>query len=392
MDIFVEKNIELVDAALRDKGFGGISSSTYNVFRGLNVMGGIPALPHNSDNQGLVFFTKPDMNLSYDNVINHRKLAFLADSNTQSMGCLIKCMLSPTGTAYTEVQDNVRSSIVDDRCAFLPISNILLQLSNPPDIAADTFTTSEGWVREQMAWVDSRPGVFNVYDLTATFTNMEGDPVSSIFDVWIEYSQRVAEGTMLPYPLNIVENRIDYQTRIYRLILDRSRTFVQKIWSNVASFPYTNPVGAIMGYNTSTHISIEANEIQIMFKCMGSLYNDPFLVKDFNDLVMRFNENMREDNRGNMIKVDGTTGSGINKKAIMGNRLYPFITNTMELEWYANREEYNIIMEGINTIESRTTFSNANIVRETILNPWADSIKVRNNTTSTDVPARTLTV
>ncbi len=363
MDNILRTNIELLEISNRNNSYSNGDTSTYNIFHGINALGGIPALPHNSDNQGLVFFTKPHLNLSYDNVISIRKLAFLADNNINSMGCLIKCMLNPLG--YSEASDRVRSSILDDKCAFIPISNLLLSLSNPPDYTADTYTTTEGYNKEQVAWIDSRPGIWNVYDLQANFANMEGDPITTIFDVWIEYAQRVAEGSMLPFPINIVENRIDYQTRIYRLILDRTRTYVQKIWACCAAFPYTNPIGAVMGYNSSTHITTEANQIQITFKCIGSMFNEPILIKEFNELVGIFNPSMKDSNRVKMVKVNGVTDSGLNKKALLKYKMYPFIAPSMELEWYAFKDEYDLIMQSITSADKAIYPTTAEII-----NPW----------------------
>ena len=271
---------DLLDVSSRSPGFGGAGTATFSLLHGLNALGGIPAIPANADNQGFTFFTKPCLNLSYNNVIGTRKLAFLTDQNRESMGMAIKCMLSPLG--FDEIGDKGRSVIIDDKCAFLPVSNLLMSLSAPPDIVADVFTSNEGYNKEQVSWVDSKPNYYGAYDLTATFANMEGDPITTIFSTWLEYSMRVLEGSMLPFPINIVENRVDYQTRIYRLVMDRSKTFVQRIYACGAAFPTSVPTGAVLGYTHGVHITPEADQIQINFRCMGAMYDDPILITEFN--------------------------------------------------------------------------------------------------------------
>jgi len=380
------RNLDLDDLASRGPGFGGIGVSTYSVFRGLNALGGIPAIPHNSDNQGLVFFTKPHLNLSYYNVIGIRKMSFLANSNPRSMGALIRCMLNPIGfdkgsitwkdDVPNVVGDNNRSEIIDDKCAFIPISNLLISLSQPPDFVADTYTSNEGYNKEQISMIDGKPGIYNAYDLTATFANMEGDPINAMFSTWLEYGTRVTEGSMLPFPINVIENRKDYETRIWRLVLDRSRTFVQKIFSTIA-FPTSAPLGAPHGYTLGTHMSQESDQIQINLRCQGATYDDPILIIEFNRTVATFNPDMVPNSNGvitKLIKVSGITSLGIPRKSLMNFRMYPRISPTMELEWYAYIDEYNEIMSIVgNAANENKNNTNSNPTGAATLSPWSGS-------------------
>ena len=371
----------LVDFASRQLGLGGKGNNTYSVFSGINALGGIPALPQNVDNQGMVFFTKPCLNLSQDNVSGVRKLAYLLDNGAYSMANVIRCMLNPPialinrlGNAGLQNNDTTRSQIIDDQCAFLPISNLLLTLSAPPDLAADTYTTDEGVLHEQVGNIDGGAGILHAYDLTATFANMEGDPITTIFSSWIEYAQRVQRGEMMPWPINILARRIDYNTRIYRLILDRSRTYVQNIYACGAAFPYTVPLGAKHGYTHGQHLSPESDQIQINFKCFGAMYDDPILISEFNKVVGIFNSDMDTTHQktmsSNMVKVKGVSQSGVNLLALLNYKLYPRINpDTMELEWYATSKNYNLVLELLKEVE----YPNTTIVSPdlAISQPWA---------------------
>ena len=373
----------LIDISARSPGFGGVAATTYSVFHGLNVLGGIPALPANVDHQGFTFFTKPCLNLSYDNVIGQRKMAYLADKRKESMGNLIRCMLSPPG--YDKDGDAYRSSIIDDKLAFLPVSNLLLTLSAPPDIVADTYTSNEGFNKEQVTFVDSKPNIYNAYDLTATFANMEGDPISTIFSTWLEYEMRVLEGSMLPYTIHIVENRIDYNTRIYRFTMDRSKRFINRIYACGAAFPTSVPTGAVMGYTQGQHFSSENDQIQITFRCMGAMYDDPILIREFNDTVVTFNPDMHDSRRGGMKKISGVTPDGLQMLSLFNYRMYPRIAPTMELEWYATASDYTAIMglvnnalipQSVNTMTELTPQADqkAAPVISPVISPWTNSI------------------
>jgi len=381
----------LIDISSRSQPFGGSNISTYSVFRGLNALGGIPALLPNTDNQGYVFFTKPCLNLSYDNVIPFRKLVYLADTRPTSMGNAIRCMLSPS---LMEGNENNRSLIVDDKCAFLPISNLLRKLSAPPDIVADVYTSSEGYNKEQISFIDSKTGIYNAYDLTAEFQNMEGDPITSIFDSWIIYAQRVLDGTMLPFPRNQIERRVDYQTRIYRLIMDRNKEYVQKISVSDACFPTSVPRGGVMGYDNTVHITPENDVIQVNFRCIGAEYDDPILIQEFNNIVATFNPAMSESNYGGMVKIKGLTDIGLSKKALMNYRMYPRISATMELEWYADPNDYQLIMENSNNLSpaQRSDFTDTTST-EYMYSPWTNTItKDNGNPNDVSYPSQPTTL
>lgn len=347
---------ELLDLTFRKTGLGGIGSSTYTILNGLNNKTNVPPLPVNTDNQGLTFFTKPCLNLSYNNVIGIRRLAFLANNDPLSMANAIRCMLNPIGFDKISVQrigrsvsqeiygDNNRSKIMDDKNPFIPLlSNTLLSLSGWPDFAPETYTSPEGINKEQVSWIDARPDILNSFDLTANFANIEGDPITTLFSTWVEYATRVAEGSMIPFPINIVENRIDYQTRIYRLILDKTRTYVQRISACGAAFPIAVPLGANLNYTSEQPLTSENNQISIPFRALGALYDDPILIKEFNKTVWLVNKSMHDNNREtDLIKLNTNKNRIEDEKAIFNYKSYPRINpDTNELEWWVDKVFYN---------------------------------------------------
>jgi hypothetical protein len=135
----------------------------------------------------------------------------------------------------------------------------------------------------------------------------------------------------------IIENEIDYNTRIYRLVMDKSNTFVRKILATGASFPITLPLGNFFDYTSDSPTNSEIYDFTIRFRCMGITYQDDILIHEFNKTVEIFNPSMREANRSSdMLKVPKSL------LVVFNNRGYPRINPaTYELEWYVSNQVYN---------------------------------------------------
>lgn len=350
-----------LDITKVDGGYGKTSTALINVLYGMNHRGSGNIVPANTDDPGFTFFTKPNLNLSYDNVNNSRRLSFLALGNDRSLSNAIRCMLSPqvldprVGTEdwqLSKTNDNSigdrllpRSLIVDDTYPFIPLlSNTLLSLSGWPDFVLEAFNSKEGLRKEVVSWVDSIGDIYSAFDLTANFQNIDGDPVTTLMAVWTEYAARVAEGTMVPYAKMIVENEIDYQTRIYRFIMDPTRTYIRKIADVGVAFPSAVPLGAAFNHNADLFRVEENKEISIRFSCTGVRYNDPITIYNFNTIVGIFNSAMRTEasRKEKMVKLDNWEKASFNYKG------YPYINERNELEWWVTIEQYDGL---INTLD-----------------------------------------
>lgn len=333
-----------IDLSSRKLGLGNLQSASYALLHGLNTTNALPSLPINTDSQGIVLFTRPNMNLSYDNVIMHRTMTFLADPRPDSIGNYIRCLMYEKG--FDPVGDANRSTIINDKLGFMPpLSTLLLTMSEPPDYVADLYTSKSGFGKEEISFIEARPNINSAYDLSLTFANIEGNVIKAIFAVWAEYAARVFEGSMLPFPSNILAHRIDYQTRPYRIILDRANRYVQEIYAPFAAFPYSIPYGSNMGYNAKETFNTNANEIRLNFRAIGAIYNDPRLIKDFNKVTTNFNPDMRPGSRSNLIKVTGEKNN-VDLKQLFSYHCYPYINETTyELEWWTERSLYDTLIK-----------------------------------------------
>ena len=344
-----DQNRNIVSEAFRDSG-APLNSDLYNFMHGIkSVNPGVSSAPANRDSTGYTLFTKPVLNLTYDNINLIRKLEFLGDEDPLGMACAIKCALSPYGIHVSVPQDNsarnIRSRIEDDKSAFIScLSNGLISLSGWPDKTLDTYTSAEGIAKEVISMVDGRVDQYGSYDLSADFRNVRGDVIPTLISAWVEYMGRVAEGTISPYPVMIAENEIDYMTRIYRIVMDESDNYVTKIGSCGGAFPIAVPNAAAFNVDRNRVISDANTQVSLPFKCIGFEDNDPILIKEFNEVVEMFNIDMREEYREDrMIPMIGRYAEF--RKALDHN-FYPRIESDHRLVWYAPKTLFDRLFPG----------------------------------------------
>lgn len=351
---------DAIDWISRHSGLGSISESYFNTFRGFNHRGAGLPVTYNMDSQGLTFFTRPNLNLSYDNAINDRAFFAIHNDNESSIGRAILCMLDPkthrgeNSGSYGRVDDDKRnrdaswlgnglqSLLVDPKSPFMPLlTNNLISLSGWPDPTLGHYTSDPGVRKEVWSMVDDTIEQFGDFSLTGTFRNIAGDPISLLFQIWTRYQSAVYLDEMTPHLDSIIRNTIDYQTRIYRLVLTKDRRFVTKIFACGAAFPVSSALGAAADYNAeNVFIDDVASQITIPFQAVGAMYNDPILMLEFNRLTVMFNPDMVESTR--RVKMKRLDPTMMHKANMNG---YPWINlRTEELEWWVYPEDYNTLV------------------------------------------------
>lgn len=365
-----EELLNLKTSAQQHAGLGEFTSAATLAYYGFNHRGFQNPIQANTDNQGLTFFTRPRLNLSYDNIVRDRIFAVLAGDKEMSVQRAVRAWLDPVGSKITAggpvgnvssgakaKKENYHCPLVDDENIFITLlSNNLISLSGWQDPYVDTFTSTEGIYKEQWSMIDGPSKFHGTFSLSATFRNIVDDPITLMFHIWTSYAARVYDGTFNPYNDAIFENYIDYQTRIYRLILDHSRTYVTKICATGAAFPTANNLGAVFNYNQDKPNTDEIDQISINFQCIGAIYNDPILVDAFNRSTYITNPNLIDGNRETyFVKIQP------NEKMAFNYFGYPHINpKTMELEWWVKKEDYKRVMEGFGLITSLDKETNTN--------------------------------
>ncbi len=320
-----------------------------NSFFGLNHMQTPLPVPMNKDHYGMVFFTRPMLNLQSANLKNVRRYYPLLTNETMSVHRAVRCMLDPRLQLYgNEVNVSgdsmgLECPLIDPLNAFMPLlSNHIDSFSGVPDVVVPLYNSPEGQYREVHTMVDGTVINYSSYNITATFRNSRGDPITKIFDYWTHYMGHVFEGLLVPYTDMMIANLIDYQTRIYRLILDPSRKTVVGIWAPGVAIPIMVPGGTRFDFNSEKPYNDTNGKIQMQFQCNGSIVDDEILVWSFNRVVGAFNPSMRTETtrEQNMVKIDRE------EMALFNCRAYPRIDpQTRELEWWVTQEYYNAIVQ-----------------------------------------------
>jgi hypothetical protein len=220
-------------------------------------------------------------------------------------------------------------------------------ISGWPDVVLPTHTTKEGLKREQQSIGDGFTSIFNSFDLDVTFANVIEDPVIHLFTVWTNYIAEVFEGNVNPYLDFITENEIDYNTRIYKFVLDEDGKRIRRVGITGASFPISVPMGKFFDESDGSILKTQNLDVNVRFKCDGAMYNDQIIFHWFNKTAVMFNKKLQDvlDNKkdSGFIKVPDTL------RVAISNRAYPLVdVNTNELTWWIEKEYLKEVEESDN--------------------------------------------
>lgn len=308
-----------IDDIFRRGGLGGRSSINSESMYGLNMINRPPPTTPNQTNSGIVFFTRPLLNLTYDNLNRMETLIPWRDSDEYSVARYTRVMLDPisqiyknrSGLWHVNTSGDPRNDkfidrnrhqfidcpLVDSKNPFIPIlTNNLLSLSGYQDTRLDHYASDKGIMNEQWIMADGISEHNESYSLDATFYNPNGDQVLMLFDLWTKYMDYVRRGELWPHPMMLVNREIDYMTRIYNFALDSSRRYLTH-WSSTGGggFPTGVSNGKVFDYSNDKIFKDGLDNINISFQCVGLDYNLVSTLMEFNDLVGMYNSDLRLD-------------------------------------------------------------------------------------------------
>lgn len=315
---------------------GDVQTSEAAELYGINHRMTPGAVSINKDYHGLVLFSRPQLNLTDANARASRLFLPLLTTQELSIQRMMRKLLDPR-------QHELPCPIVDDKSAFIPIlTNHCFSLSGFPDPYVNSYISKPGVQKETFGMVDDIVDLKHNFTLNTSFRNMRGDPITSLMYLWIEYQSLVFSGEMIPYPDFIAAREIDYNTRIWRIVLDKNKRYVTKIGYTGAAYPVNSPLGAAFDFDHSRPINQNNDAINIQFMCFGVRYNDPLMIFEFNKLVGYFNPEMRSkpsdpggEPAGDVVQVPFADLQIFNKKG------YPRIDpDSWELQWWVSSGEY----------------------------------------------------
>lgn len=254
----------------------------------------------------VTFITRPDCNLSEDNIGNSRILSNMAEQGPSSLDYSILGALDPdfelgfTDGAYDNKTKRKKNRLgtpfrpeipFDNLQAFIPIlSKNLISLSGAPDQNTDAWLAPEGQHRETYGMVDSTYKINNGFTASATFNNPIGDPIMRLASVMLDYSSGVKEGRLKPKIRNSIQRRIDYQHRAYFFKFDALGNIVR--WANLGAFWFTNDnAGEMINIDNSKPMT-DNTTVTLQMQCIGARYWDAAYLEAFNFTVGLFNPDM----------------------------------------------------------------------------------------------------
>ena len=319
---------------------------------GINHRDKLAALNPERMQRGLVFFVKPQLNLSLGNLRRCPEL-YALDTSITSAEQAVCATLDPrrhniVGDKYITPY---KCALVDPLNAFIPmLTNGLLKMDALPDEVLPTYATKAGAYGQQYIQPDGILNEYGAFDLSATFRNTEGSLELKLFRYWLLYMDGIVKNTCVPYDDFVIGNELESNTRFYMLKMDMGGRFVKMLGSVVVAIPVSVPMGDKFSFDINEDL-VNISEFDVKFKCVGAEYNKPILFYEFNKTVWAFNPLMRDEYRsGCMTKIP------FNHLAAFKNRGYPRInyvdndnpSNTEnELEWWVPNEVYTERMDAI---------------------------------------------
>lgn len=328
-----------IDDYFQTTPLGSLDTAIGNNFYGHNHRQVAGMVPSNKDTYGYTFFVRPQLNLQSDNLRNCRQLYRLMDTTDASINRVVRCLLDPRIQDGYRISDSVYTRLncpfVNERDPFIPImGNNLLNISGWPDITIPTFKAPTGNYGESFTMIDGPVKLKDTITINATFRNTRGDAIIYLLYVWLYYATLAFEGKILPYPDYLSGNYIDYNTRIFRLVLDHTKRYVVKWAATGPAFPTSNPMGQFFDFNSEKPFNDQTKEFSVSFDVMGVDYMDDITIFEFNKTVAIFNPSMNSDRRETeLIQIPRTLLTYFN------NRGYPRINpDNYELEWWTERE------------------------------------------------------
>lgn len=333
-----DNSTDMIEFASQHTGIGSVTQPVSRAMFGFNQLASPGLLPMNKNLAGLTFFTRPLLNLSDDNVIHNRIMAKLATNDRTNTTAYIRNVLDKETASGSAA---IASNVFDNKQAFIPLlSNTIESINGWREIAPPTYNSKTGTYQEEFGFIDGPSIDYKSYDITATFRNVLGDPVSEMFMYWLHYMAFVFEGRLVPYPQFGFNFEYDFNTRIYQLQMDPTRKYVTSIIACGAAFPLNSPGPARHNVDYKNPTGNSNERVTVNFRCFGQIFQDPILFYTFNRTVILFNPKMADGSRASLY-----TKIPASLILLFRNRGYPRIDpNTQELEWWVAHEEVDLVL------------------------------------------------
>ncbi|UQT02834.1 putative virion structural protein [Serratia phage vB_SmaM-Yubaba] len=293
----LEKRREIFDASLLMGTSPGYTSPLINSLRGLRILGKGPAMMPLADNTiGLALVTRPQLNLTDDNISRSEKLVSLYGAGQYSMSGYIRGMLDERWAASNP---NVA---LDNKMPFITCLTEYLKTSTGfGDLQLQIDTSDPGLRQQVYQRVSSKLEDNSAFTINQTYFNPKPSVIQGLFQIWEDYISEVVSGDRQVSPRDwyLLANRIDYDCRIYHLIMNKDTEYLEHIFATVQSIPVTYPAGSIADIdNTTNTLRGEGqDDFTIQFASVGMRFDEWGLIQSFNEHSFMYNPRLRPEMR-----------------------------------------------------------------------------------------------
>jgi len=323
-------------------GLESLDVTLGNSLYGFNVEYNRQYIHKSKTQQGLVFFVRPQLNLSRDNISNNRLLYTMLGEDKVNMSTWVKHTLDPRS-----VPEN-GSPVINNKQAFIPImTNTINTMTGFPDVTFPSTTFQPGLFNEAYSIIDGTAKIYNPVDISTSFFNVSGEPVMNLLHTWGLASTLMVEGSISPYADYVIENERCYDTRIFRLVLDQTGRFVTNVAATGPGFIDSVGIGSVFDLNRDQVYNESENEHNFKFKMMGVEYKDIILLDEFNTIGEIFNPLLEDGIRDDeMIKVSHVVKKYFNYLS------YPRVNlETFELEYWVENAVSDKVINQLKKIQ-----------------------------------------
>ena len=283
-----------VGAMSRNAGRGNTRASNHNLFKGKNWNGGIAHVEQPLDRDGLIFIARTDLCLRRPNIKGHRQFSSLLSPERLSSGGAIRAMLDPRWAA----QRGKGSPLVDPLYGFMSLmDNTILSCTGWPDDVVKVTPTPPNRVGASALMVEGQHENGKPFTLSMEHNNTEGGMVTQTYNVLTRYSQWLRRHEVARYDDNIHLDRLDWKSRIYRFVFDKTGTRVEHFTMTGEAFALSSSIGALMNHQTDSSINTGYETVSGNWQCGGYFHNDPIVIDEFNRTQVLHNPNMHDDIR-----------------------------------------------------------------------------------------------
>lgn len=293
----LEKRQDIFDTALLTGTSPGYTSPLMNSLRGLRILGKGPAMMPMADNTiGLALVTRPRLNLTDDNISRSEKLMSLYGATQYSVGAYIRGMLDERWAAANN------PLFLNNKIPFITCLTEYLKVSTGFGDLQIRMDMSEPGLRDQVYQrVASKLEENGSFSIQQTYFNPKPSVIQGLFQVWEDYISEVVSGDRQCGPRDryLMGNRIDYDCRIYHLIMNKDTEYLEHIFASVQSIPTTYPAGAMATIdNSGTNLRGEGqDDFTVQFSSVGQRQDEIGLIQAFNEHSFLYNPNIRPEVR-----------------------------------------------------------------------------------------------